>query len=262
MRAVNLIPAEDRRGAGGPARAGILSYVLIGGLLLLLVGVTSLVLTSSAISDKKAEIASLEQQRDDAQARASALQAFADFGAMEEERTATVTSLAQSRFDWERVMRELSLVLPGDVWLTALTGTVSPSVSMDSAAGLSIRSSVPGPALELVGCASSQDAVGRFVATLRDIDGVTRVAVARSSLPDQELDAPSAEESSSGSPNTNEDCRTRNFIAQFEILAAFDEVPAPAATPVTPGAPTEAAPAESTAETPESQPAAETAPGG
>ena len=31
---------------------------------------------------------------------------------------ATVTSLADSRFDWERVMRELSLVLPADVWLT------------------------------------------------------------------------------------------------------------------------------------------------
>ena len=31
---------------------------------------------------------------------------------MSEQRVATVTSLADSRFDWERVMRELALILP------------------------------------------------------------------------------------------------------------------------------------------------------
>ena len=41
------------------------------------------------------------------------------------------TSLAQSRFDWERVLRELAIVIPEDVWLTNLTATVSPEVQLD-----------------------------------------------------------------------------------------------------------------------------------
>ena len=47
-------------------------------------------------------------------------------------RTETVDSLAQSRFDWERVMRELALVIPEDVWLESLTGTVAPGVTVDA----------------------------------------------------------------------------------------------------------------------------------
>ena len=50
MRAVNLIPADERRGVRAPSRAGILSYVLVGGLLLVLAGITSLVMTSNSIA--------------------------------------------------------------------------------------------------------------------------------------------------------------------------------------------------------------------
>ena len=50
-----------------------------------------------------------------------------------------MTSLADSRFDWERVMRELSLILPDDVWLTNLTGKASPAVQIDGEANIALR---------------------------------------------------------------------------------------------------------------------------
>jgi hypothetical protein len=144
---------------------------------------------------------------------------------MEEARTATVTGLAKSRFDWERVLRELSLVLPGDVWLINLTGSVTPEVELDGAAEVSARDSVPGPALEIVGCAASQDSVGRFVAALHDIDGVTRVTAARSERPDlSSAEATSAASGAGAADEGEDDCRTRDFIVRFEIVAAFDEV--------------------------------------
>ncbi len=68
-------------------------------------------------------------------------------------------------------------MIPSDIWLTRLTGTVLPSVSVEGATALSARQSVAGPAIEIVGCASSQDAVAGFVSALEDIDGVTRVGV-------------------------------------------------------------------------------------
>src|SRR5215211_3298327 len=244
MRAVNLIPQDERRTAGS-ARAGLLSYFVLGALAAVLLGVTVLVLTSNQISERKAEITRLEQERDATQARADSLRAFADFSSMEEERTATVTALAQSRFDWERVLRELSLVLPPNVWLTELEGSVTNDVDLEDTVDVETRSSVDGPALELVGCTVSQEAVGAFAATLGEIDGVTRVSVAKSQLPEQSTGG----DSSAGGGASEEDCRTRDFITRFEIVTAFDAVPEPVGAD--PAAPALPAPAEPQAPAPE-----------
>jgi Tfp pilus assembly protein PilN len=252
VRAVNLIPAEERR-ARPAARAGALSYLVVGVLIAALAGVTSLVLTNQQVSDREAEVAQLEQRRTAAQARADSLRAFAEFRSMQEARTATVTSLAQSRFDWERVLRELSLVLPADVWLVELTGTVSPSVQLDGGADISSRDSVQAPALEMVGCTVSQDAVGRLVAALRDIDGVTRVSVFKSERPELEQSDASTGAAGGQGAESGDDCRTKDFITRFEIVIAFDAVPAPEAASALPPEPGAPAAAEGAETSPESQ---------
>jgi Tfp pilus assembly protein PilN len=228
MRAVNLIPPEERGGRAA-ARTGPLAYVVIVALAAVLAGVTLLVVTSKSISDRKAEVAALEQERDAAQAKLDTLRPFAEFATMQEQRTATVTSLAQSRFDWERVMRELALILPDDVWLLQLEGTVSPDVQLEPGVEVSTRSSVPGPALELIGCTVSQEGVGRFAAALQDIDGVTRVGVFKSERPELSTSTTGggASTSSGASTESEDECRTRDFITRFEIVAAFDAVPEP-----------------------------------
>ena len=145
-----------------------------------------MVVTDNQISDRKAEVARLKQQDAAARARAERLAAYTQFGSVRDQRVATVTSLADSRFDWERVMRELSLILPDDVWLTNLTGKANPAVQIDGEANVALRHSIAGPALELVGCARGQEAVARFVSALKDIDGVTRVGVQSSQLGTQQ----------------------------------------------------------------------------
>jgi Tfp pilus assembly protein PilN len=217
VRPVNLTPPEDRRGERAPLRAGSLSYVVIGGLAFALVAVTALVLTGNSINDRKAEVASLEVRETAARAEAERLRGFAEFANLSETRTQTVTNLAQSRFDWERVMRELALVIPNDVWLIALSGAAAPGVQSEHGAEVSLDPPA-GPSLAMIGCATGHEAVARFLQALKDIDGVTRVGIAKSELP--------AEDSSGGADDT--DCRTRDFITRFEILAAFDEVAVPA----------------------------------
>src|SRR6266516_2546145 len=233
MRPVNLIPAEERRGEHAPMRTGPVPYLLVGALVAALVGVTALVLTSNQISDRKGEVTQLKQEDAVAKARAERLAAFTQFRTLREQRVATVTSLADSRFDWERVMRELSLILPHDVWLVSLNATASPEASVvDSGGGgsggssSSLRGSAPGPALEISGCASGQEAVAGFVTALKDIDGVTRVGVESSELSEQAEGAGGSGSSSSGGSG-DEDCRTRDFIAKFQIVAAFDAAPVP-----------------------------------
>jgi Tfp pilus assembly protein PilN len=219
MRPVNLIPREERPGERRPLRGGPLAYIVVGALAAALLGVTVLVLTGNQIADRESELAQLQSETAAVETEARALDAYTQFHQLTAQRIATVTSLADSRFDWERVMRELALVLPGDVWLTNLTATASPAVAPEGAASVALRSSVPGPALELVGCAPSQDAVAGFVKALEDIDGVTRVGVPASSLP-----------SGSTEGGTASSCQTRDFIAQFQMVVAFDAAPVPPST--------------------------------
>jgi Tfp pilus assembly protein PilN len=224
MRPVNLIPPEQRRGEHAQLRTGPVMYIVLGALGLLLIGVTLLVLTDNRISDGKAEVATLEREDAVAAAKAERLAAYSQFQVLSEQRIATVRSLADSRFDWERVMRELSLVLPSDVWLTSLTGSATPSGSTGAEGGAAsgLRGGIAGPALELSGCAAGQEAVAGFVTVLKDIDGVTRVGVQTSEL------ASEGNEAASG-PGGGGDCRTRDFIAQFSLVIAFDAAPVPAA---------------------------------
>jgi Tfp pilus assembly protein PilN len=229
MRPVNLIPPEQRHGSQSPLRTGPLPYLVLGGLVALLVGVALLVVTNNQISERKSEIVTLKREDRLAQKKAERLASYVQLAQLRQERTETVSSLADSRFDWERVMRELSKVLPSDVWLTTLNASASPEAavgsSSESSGGSALRGTVAGPALEISGCADSQDGVAGFVTALKEIDGVTRVGVESSALPSEE----SSSESGGGTEGGGgSDCRTRNFIAQFSLVVAFDAAPVPA----------------------------------
>jgi Tfp pilus assembly protein PilN len=243
MRPVNLIPAEERRGQHAPLRSGALVYVLLGALVAVLVGVTALVLTGNQISDRESEVARLQVEDAEAIAKVERLAAYTQFRDLSQQRVATVASLAESRFDWERVMRELALILPDDAWLVSLTATATPTVSVgegggEGGGGTGLRAATPGPALELSGCADGQEAVAGFVTALKDIEGVTRVGVQSSELSDEEGSG------EGGGAKGGDDCRTRDFIAKFELVVAFDAAPIPTVgggeVPVTPPAESEA----------------------
>jgi Tfp pilus assembly protein PilN len=261
VRPVNLIPPDERRGDRAAIRTGSASYVVVAALGVALLAAIALAFTSKQVSDRKQQETDLQQEEQQATARAQSLKSFTDFRAVQESRAATVTSLAQSRFDWQRVLNELARVLPSDVWLTQLEGTVSPDVSVDGGVDISMRAEASGPALSIVGCASSQDAVAGFVSDLQDIDGVTRVGVQSSERTDEPNTAtasgPAATTSGSASAGST-DCRTRDFITKFEILAAFDSVPTPAtasAAPSVPSSITSSASAAAAATQPTSVPA-------
>ena len=231
MRPVNLIPHDERRGGHAPNRTGVLPYILVGALAVAVLAVSAVVLTGKQIDDRTAEKASLEAQVAETTAQANALAPYTSFATLSQARSATVTSLAQSRFDWERVMRELALVLPDDVWLTGLTGTVSPETGLSTTA--TDDPSITGPALSITGCATGHDAVAGFLEALKDIDGVTRVGIGSS----ERGAAGGTAAGGGGSANTT-DCKTRSFITQFTITVAFDNVAAAAtAAPAAPAAP-------------------------
>jgi Tfp pilus assembly protein PilN len=223
MRPINLIPEDERRGAGGGGKAGPIAYILIGALLLVLAGVTLMVSTGNEISSSRSEIAELEAENATAQAKVTKLASYVQLQDIHDQRVDTVRELAESRFDWERVMRELALILPDDITLNSLSASTSPDVAVNSASGISLRSATPGPALEMVGCADGQEGVAGFVAALKDIDGVTRVAMQSSKLGEEGSENGASAES--GGATESSSCSPNRFIAEFQIVIAFDAAP-------------------------------------
>jgi Tfp pilus assembly protein PilN len=245
MRPVNLIPPDERRGDRAAMRTGAFSYVLIGGLAVALLAVIAFAFTSKQVSDRKSEVAQLETEQAAATARAQSLQSFADFRAMQESRSATVTSLAQSRFDWQRVVNELARVIPSNVWLLQLAGTVSPAVSPGNAPTIEMRSSIEGPALAMIGCATSQDAVAGLISNLEEIDGVTRVGMQSSdrSGSDSGTSAGGAATTSASGGESSGECPPNVF--SFQMVVAFDSVPTPATASAAPSVPSPLTPSGS-----------------
>lgn len=212
MRAVNLIPQEERArggvvvGRSQGAAYGVLG--LIGGLALLalLYG-----LAHHQIADRRSNLASLNARAQHTQAQAEADQrvpftnfTYTNFIALREERERAVSSLVDSRFDWAHAFHEFGRVLPTLVTLTSLDGSVGSSSGTGSssssgsgsggssgssassagsakpAASSSVASATPPgtvPQFTVSGCAVSQAQVADVLTRLRLIDGVSEVTL-------------------------------------------------------------------------------------
>ena len=247
MRAVNLIPSEERRGGAAGGRSGGPSYALLGGLAVLVLMAATWTLTGKTVKDRRSQLASVEQQANTAEAQANKLAAYSTFSDLRKKRAETVASIARSRFDWAHVMHEIARVIPSDAHLSSLAGSVSPSAPAPAGGGsaLQLRGTNPGPAIDVVGCIPGQSNVSLMLSRLRLIDGVEHVTLAESAKPDATVLPGSDSSGSAGSGDG--DCRYSDKVAKFDVLIIFAAPPAVAAPAAT------AAPAAAGTATPASQ---------
>jgi Tfp pilus assembly protein PilN len=226
MKAVNLIPPDLRRKTGTAGSTGPAVYILLGALTVAVILVAAWAVVGRSVKNTQNEVAKLQAEATAAEQRAGQLKPYAQFRETRVKRVETVTSLSRSRFNWPFALREVSRVLPDDVWLTAVTGTVAPGVQLEDTGGggttAQLRAALNSPALELVGCSDSQEAVAKLLARLRSIQGVTRVTLGESEKLDVAASAGGAS-SSSGSGGTSGDCRQANRkIPKFEVITFFE----------------------------------------
>jgi Tfp pilus assembly protein PilN len=226
MRAINLIPSEQRSGqpvGAGRSQGGAYGVlVLVGGLALMafLYGQAQHQVTSS-----RAQAASLAAQAQQAQVQAERLAPYTSFIALREQRVQAVDSLVDSRFDWAHVLHEFGRVLPLQTSITSLSGTVgaagttgaSGSASASSSAGSPASATPAGtvPSFTLAGCATSQPAVALTLERLRLIDGVKEVTLQSSVA------------GSSGASTSSGGCSGHDAI--FTATVTFDPLPSSSA---------------------------------
>jgi Tfp pilus assembly protein PilN len=171
VRSVNLLPARYRPARASGERAGI-GYIAIGVLAVLFLMVLLYVITNNGINDAKDKTAKAQAEQQVAAARIGSLQAYGDFASVKIARENAVKGVAQSRFDYERLMREVALVLPHDSFLTAFSSAPAGGATTPAAAGAATST---GPTVTLTGCAPSHRGVANVVVRLRQMHSVTDV---------------------------------------------------------------------------------------
>jgi Tfp pilus assembly protein PilN len=186
MRAVNLLTPDLRsapkgKGSSGPAAmdapGGIGAFALLGALALCVAALAGYVLSNNVVKERKVQLADVSAKSDATVQKANALKPYADFQQLAQDRAGTVQALAGARFDWEQTLRDLSRAMPKEVYLSSLDGTVGGGAT---GAASSLRGAVQAPAIELKGCTKNQPAVASLMSRMRNVEGVTRVTLAKS----------------------------------------------------------------------------------
>jgi Tfp pilus assembly protein PilN len=174
MKAVNLIPGDQRRAKASGERKGA-SYVVLGVLGVLLVMAVAYVLTANGVNDKTSKAAAAKQEADTLEAKAAQLDSFTDFASIKEQRLAAVVTAANTRFDWERLMRELARVMPAGSWLQTTQASVLGDPNA-AASPTAVPTTTPtGPAATFVGCTPKQSEVAKILVRLRSLHRVADV---------------------------------------------------------------------------------------
>jgi len=238
MRAVNLIPAEQRSGAPvGAGRSGGAAFALLGTLAGLALMALLYGIAHHNVSSRTNQVAQLQDRAQQAQSAASQLAPYTSFIALRQQRTQAVETLVNSRFDWAHALHELGRVLPAGASVSTLTASVGPagatpgapapppssSASAAKVSASTVASSTPPgsvPTFSLSGCAISQTAVAETLDRLRLMDGVSSVTLASST------------KSTSGGGGTGSSSGgCGNGQAAYAVTIAYQPLPAASALP-------------------------------
>lgn len=246
MKAVNLIPSEQRSEGGLATRSGGAAYfvlILVGGLAVLAGLYGS---ASHTAESRRSEVASIEAHTQEVQQQVSRLSPYTSFVQLREQRAQAVAQLVGSRFDWPAAMGELSRVLPSDVALTSVNGAIGSAAGTSSAssaakagagssaAGGSVSSATPPgavPTFTIAGCATNQSVVAQTLVRLHLIAGVKAVELQSSTKPGGGSGGASGASAGAGAGG----CSTGDPVFSAQIV--FDPLPSAPALVETPATP-------------------------
>jgi len=178
MRAVNLLPRqqiEQKR-----ERPNTVVFIAgIGGAAVVLVLVAGFLLANrsvdrqrQALSTARAVLAATPEHHVSAQTNAFRSAILSQ----REQRTLALAAAIGKRVAWDRILRRMTLVLPDDVWLTNVTGTV-PLQAAVATSPTTTSSALPAAptALTIQGTTYSQAGVARLLARLQVLPDLENV---------------------------------------------------------------------------------------
>jgi Tfp pilus assembly protein PilN len=168
MRAFNLLPGDEAQER--PGRLG-LPQVLVALLALLVVaGLGSGYLLMSA------RVAAAQVEKDDLRVQLADLdipseapapaEGDAELAGDGQARTTALAAALSARVAWDRVLREVTLVVPDEIWLVQVTARTPAAALASGTPPPADPAAASGSSIAINGRAETQDAVARFLARL------------------------------------------------------------------------------------------------
>jgi len=120
MKAVNLMPREVAKAKSSRLSPPVLTAVIVG-VLVVVVLAAGFVRGSSKVAHKRTELDAARAELALIPAPVASDAASSTLATARTQRIAALQGALNGRISWDRILREISLVLPNDVWLTGLT---------------------------------------------------------------------------------------------------------------------------------------------
>ena len=176
MRAVNLLPGGEEQGRKVPplpVLAGCVGAVLVSALLAVM-----FLSASAGVAKKQRALEQIQAEYAAMPVPAPASPVVAELPQQRQTRVTALATVLGQRVAWDRLLREVSQVVPSDVWLVtlnALAPSISPASTATPAAGAEAQQS-----FTVTGCTYSQDSVARFLARLSVVPDLMNMTLGRS----------------------------------------------------------------------------------
>jgi Tfp pilus assembly protein PilN len=172
VRAVNLLPGDEanqgRKVPPLPVLAGCVGMVLISALLAMMY-----LSASAGVAKKQRALEQVQAQYAAIPAPAPVSPLVADIPQQRQTRVTALATVLGQRVAWDRLLREVSQVVPSDVWLVTLNA-LAPSLAPANTAGAGTQGFI------VTGCTYSQDSVARFLARLSVVPDLSDMTLGRS----------------------------------------------------------------------------------
>lgn len=174
MRAVNLLPRDDARRTANREQQ-VLVFIAAAGFILVTTGLAIGYLTSSkTVADRQAELDSVNAELALTPPPEAATGAEASLPVEQQQRLTALSAAMARRVAWDRILRELSLVLPEDVWIKDLQMKAPASPAATVAPVPTAPAAVPA-GFRIDGYTYSHEAVARLLARLAVVPNLMNV---------------------------------------------------------------------------------------
>jgi Tfp pilus assembly protein PilN len=190
MRAFDLLPREDGREDGG-RRPSTAQLVLAAAALVLVAALASVFLVTNArvadkateVNDLRSRLAALEQPQEEPK---PALEGSDQALVQERDnRTGALGTVLARRVGWDRVLRDISLVLPDGVWLETLTATAAtPTDATQPGAPAPVPDPTAAPGtstVEISGFGKTQASIAQLLSRMAVLPEIQAVQLASAS---------------------------------------------------------------------------------
>jgi hypothetical protein len=191
MRAVNLLPRDER---GSRFDTGRLPFLAAAGGIVAVSAIAFLLASSASgtASDTKAELQAVEAAIAQLPKAPTAVVGGGTLVRERSDRVAALAAALTSRTAFDRVLREVSLVIPQDAWLTRFEAA-APVAAIPLEGAVPQTQSAATSGVTIQGATYSHDSVATVLARLALVPSLTDVRLTSTALVEPAAEAPASD---------------------------------------------------------------------